>query len=61
MTNYYDKEGNVYKGLKSLVAKVMKDIIKENKEKEEEEEYNPYLLSGEELKRTEEARKRGKR
>lgn len=37
MTNYYDNEGNVYKGLKSLVTKVMKDIIKGNKEEEEDE------------------------
>lgn len=38
MTNYYDKEGNVYKGLKSLVSKVMKDIVKGNREKKDDEE-----------------------
>ena len=31
MTNYYNKEGNVYKGLKSLVMKVVKDIVKNDK------------------------------
>ena len=36
MTNYYDEEGNVYRGLGSLASKVMKDIMKEDREKKDE-------------------------